>query len=393
MTSEEQPRPQGPPADPSRPLRIVLASQFALPKMCGIATIADHVARELAARGHDVTLVASSYHQPRERPAGLGFRLEIVPGWNPLEARFGVPYPLFSPLLLPRIRRILDGADVFHSHGFLSQISLAGFARARPGPVRVLTEHVGHVTYQSRLVDAVERAAIATVGRFVARRADAIVTYNDEVRAQMRALAPRARQVQIENGVDSDFYRPPSPGERAALRARLGWDDRPRVLFVGRIVDKKGAPVALEAARLGGGAFELIIVGPGRLDAAPNTRFLGRLSREAVAELYRAADLFVLPSYGEGFPLSAQEAMASGLPVVLSNQPAYVPILEGAGAAVKLVERTGSAVCAAILEFLPRSADAGAEALRFVLRRFSWSRAAEEHLALYRRLLAERSSF
>lgn len=379
---------------PGERLHVVFATQFALPKICGIAAIVDQLSREIVARGHRVTVLASTYHQVPRSAGELPYDLVTIPAWNPLEDRFGIPYPFFSPRLRGLVRSLLSSVDVFHSQGFLSQLTLAGFSGRRSGgrPVRVLTEHVAHAPYDSRLVDMLERAVIATLGRHTAQRADAVVTYNERVAGEMVQLAPRTLHVQIENGVDQRQYHPPSEGEKAALRRELGWDDRPRVLFVGRIVDKKGAPIALQAARLGGGEFELVLAGPGSILPQPHVEFLGPLAPEAVARLYRAADLFVLPSHGEGFPLSAQEAMASGLAVILSDEPPYHAILQGAGGGARLIERTPEALVQAIRESLPIAPAAGMEALAFVTKRFSWGRAAEEHLALYRRLLGARKA-
>jgi glycosyltransferase involved in cell wall biosynthesis len=72
--------------------------------------------------------------------------------------------------------------------------------------------------------------------------------------------------------------------------------------------------------------FDLVFVGsgdPGREAAGPHVRFLGPLDRTQVAELYRASDIFVLPTHGELFTLAMQEAMASGLPVITTDDPGY----------------------------------------------------------------------
>jgi glycosyltransferase involved in cell wall biosynthesis len=373
-------------------LRILLVSHYALPHVGGIETAIAGIAGELARRGHEVTHLASASLRPgepadEERP----YRVVRVPAANVLERRLGVPYPLFSPRLVPALRAEVARADVVHAHGFLYQSSATALALARraPGrPLRVLTEHVAHVPYTSLVLDRVERVAVATIGRAVARRAEAIATYNDRVAAELQALAPGTMAVRIANGVDVERFRPASDPERARLRAELGWDERPRVLLVGRGVEKKGLRVALEAVTLADGAFELVLAGPG-LAAPPGAlavETLGTLPPGRLAEVYRAADAFMLPSVGEGFPLSAQEAMASGLPVVLGDDPAYASVVGGAGAGARLVPPAPEALVAELLSLLAdpdQRARAGAEAADHARAAFSWPAAADVHERLY----------
>jgi glycosyltransferase involved in cell wall biosynthesis len=380
-------------------LRVLFVSHYALPHLGGMEVAIDAMATELTRRGHAVTYIASDAvrsDEPREI-ASKSYRVVRVRSSNVLENRTGAPWPVFGPSLVRALRREIAGADVVHAHGFLYMSSVA--AMLSPGPAaRVLTEHVGHVPYESRALDRAEAAAIATVGRIAARRADALVYFNDDVGAQLARLAPAVRRVRIDNGVDLDRFRPPEPGERERLREELGWDERPRALFVGRLVAKKGVDVAVEAAAAGEGAFELAMAGPGRLSggasgggaAPPHVSVLGALPRERMAELYRAADVFVLPSRGEGFPLTVQEAMASGLPVVLADDPSYATHLDGAGSAARLVPRDPAAIAAAVRAVLA-DPDARAAARAHAERAFSWTEAADAHERLYAELTERRA--
>jgi glycosyltransferase involved in cell wall biosynthesis len=382
-------------------VRILSVTPYAPPHIGGLEVLVDSLASCLARRGHDITVVAS--------PAGLDdgsgtgpppadYRIVYVPAaYRLLESRLGVPYPLFAPSLIRVLRRELSVADVVHAHGFLFQSTLAALALARrsaPRPVTVLTEHVGHVPYANRALDIAEAAAIRTLGRWSARVADAVVVYNANVRATIAGLARDSRLVWIDPGVDTDFFRPPAGKERGRLRAEFGWDDRPRVLFGGRPVPKKGLDIALQAARSGGGAFMLAVVGAIHAPAgAPNVERLGLLSRERMAEALRAADVLLMPSRGEGLPVTIQEALASGLPVVATDDPGYRALLEGFGPALRLMPADGVAMGEALVEVVrDRAIRAAAEAnVALARQRFSLDAYALGHERLYQELLAARA--
>jgi glycosyltransferase involved in cell wall biosynthesis len=292
---------------------------------------------------------------------------------------------------VPVLWRETSRADVVHGHGLLYLSSVLGLLAARrTRAVRVLTEHVGHVHYDNWILDRIEAAAIGSLGRLAAQSADGMVFLNDKVRDELAVLAPAAKLVCIPNGVDMECYRPPAPGERERLRRAFGWDEQPRVLFVGRLVRKKGIDlVTAVATRLADRAC-FVVAGPGHLEPSHNVEILGTLPPVRIAELYRAADIFLLPSRGEGFPLVVQEAMASGLPVVLADDPSYAPYLvdEGTRMAAPDVQTLVHAL-EPLLDPEMRGR-AGAAAAGKAKADFSWTVAAEAHLRLYAELKASR---
>ena len=121
---------------------------------------------------------------------------------------------------------------------------------------------------------------------------------------------------------------------------------------MGRLVQKKGFQRLFEARS---NNYLTVFVGGGKIpklmaNEKENVLFLGVLSQEKLSEVYQASDVFVLPSDCEGFPLSIQEAMASGLPIVTTKHPGFEKYLDKRY--VKFITPTKQAVKTAILEVL-----------------------------------------
>jgi D-inositol-3-phosphate glycosyltransferase len=383
-------------------MRVLCVTPYAPPHIGGLETVVDSLARQLTRRGHAVTVVTSpagwkdGFGTPGDPPAG--YRAVYVPAaYRFVQTRLGVPYPLFAPALYRVLRREIASADVVHVHGFLFHSSVAALSLARRAPNRaptVLTEHVGHVPYENPLLDRAQAAAIGTIGRWSSRAADAVVVYNRNVEQTIARIAPGAHIEWIDNGVDTDFFRPAEDSERARLRDDLGWDERPRVLFGGRAVAKKGPEVALEAARVGAGAFQLAVVGAiGVPDGAPNVERLGLLSRDRMAGALRCADALLMPSRGEGLPVTIQEALASGLAVVATDDPGYRDKLAGFEPAVRLLPADGRVMGEALVEMLgdPAVREGAGAAVDEARRRFSVDAFAARHEQLYEQLIRARA--
>ena len=370
-------------------MRILIVSAYGLPHMGGIEVITHELAKALGARGHEVAhLTSSAGGEPANPPP---YRVIRVPALNAAERRLGIPYPVFGPRLATALREEVRHADVVHAHGYLYMGTQLGFSLGRrmsDGPALVLTEHVGHVPYEARLADLAERAAIRVLGRRAVRAAGAVITYNDRVRDELAATVDPDRLHTILNGVDHEHFRSPSAAERESAREELGWDARPRALFIGRPVAKKRFDVALEAVRRMDGRAVLAVAGTERLPdgTAGDAEALGALARARLALVMRASDALISPARGEGFPLAVQEAMASGLPIVLADDPGYAPNVSGAGEGVRLISGGAKAFAVALQDLFadPKTRErAGAAAAAHARAEFSWERAAERHEQLY----------
>jgi glycosyltransferase involved in cell wall biosynthesis/SAM-dependent methyltransferase len=310
---------------PAARMRTLIVAHYTLPHAGGIEVLVDDLGRRLARDGHQVTVVSSRDGMPAYEERD-GIRIIRVAAWNVLEHRLHVPYPIFAPSLLPVLWRAVREADVVHVHGVLYLSSLCALLAAwwQRKPL-VVTEHVGFVPYRNRFLSAIQRSALALCTPPFLRRADAVIAYNTTVHAWLAAQTPYPERLHyVANGIDTDRFRPPSAAERAAARQALGiTSDRPVVLFVGRFVEKKRVDLLLDGGDLD---FELVLCGRGELPASaarPGVHVVRDVEHARMPEIYRASDVFVLPSHGEGFPVAVMEALASGLPVVAVRDSAY----------------------------------------------------------------------
>lgn len=228
------------------------------------------------------------------------------------------------PLLLAEtwtVRRAVrrHRPDLVHVHWMLPQ-GLAAMLGARGIP-RVVTTHGGDI-YALR--DRVSTAA----KRMVLRHADAVTAMNADMAERLVALGAPAERVHVlPMGADVDTVRAASASGSERVPGRI--------VFVGRLVEKKGVAVLLEALRrLEPGGWSVEIVGDGPERAGLQARaaglpvtFAGSQPRPAVARAYARAEIAVVPSVPassgdqDGLPVSLLEAMAAGCAVVGSRIP------------------------------------------------------------------------
>ena len=315
--------------DGARPRRMLVVSHYFPPHVGGIERVAWAEASDLSKAGAEVSVLTSACgnHDRLKEEAG---RAEVcrVPTWNGLEARFGIAFPVFSPSLVIHSYRLVRWADIVHVHDslYLSSWVTAAWCRVTRTPLMV-TQHTEIVAHPRGSVILVQRAVYATLGLLVVRTARRVAVVNSRVADFLRRLGVADWRISlVPNGVDTELFHPAVPGEAKQLREALGLPSgRVLALFVGRFAPNKGFEKLLKAA---GDEYTLVLVGgdpPPASASDERSIFLGELDPERLAEVYRACDLFVLPSEREGFPLTVQEAMASGLPVVMTDDPGYRP--------------------------------------------------------------------
>jgi glycosyltransferase involved in cell wall biosynthesis len=232
---------------------------------------------------------------------------------------------------------------------------------------------------------------IATVSHYSAKRI-----------TQLYDIDPDKIRV-VPNGVDPEKFKPFSGLEK--IKHQIGIDTKLCVLFVGRLIPRKGLPYLVEAAKQVVKELNVlfVIVGNGplkaRLDAyleknnlANNFVFLGDVKETLLPAIYNCADVFALPSIQEGQGIALLEAQATAKPVVAFNVGG-VPEAMVAGKTGLLVKPNSRELADALTELLTSFSlreQMGRRGREFVSNNFTWGICAQKMLGVYREALGVR---
>ncbi len=378
-------------------MRILVVTHYYSTHAGGIEIVAGALAAHLAGT-HDVVWAASDCDPLPSMPASV--RLLPMRSSNAIERLTGLPFPLWGPGSLARLWRAAGEADVVHLHDVIYFGNWAAFlfARLRRTPV-VVTQHAGLIRYPSALLRSVLRTMHRTVARALLARAAAVAFVSAVPRSYFGAFVRFAREpALIQNGVDTELYSPGTAADRAGARSQLGFGTHDRVvLFVGRFVETKGLKTIEQlAGRLPDVTFALAGWGPidPRAWNRPNVRVFGSLRGATLVPLYRAADLLLLPSLGEGLPLVVQESLSCGTPALVDSDTAIAiaapadAVHAAPTAGPGVIDSWTAAIRAQLADpGLPERRDAIA---RFARERWSWTATAARYAELFRTVAAAR---
>jgi len=324
-------------------MRILRVAQKIYPESKGGGAYHVHaMSRDQAAMGHDVTVLTVGDGPPREERDGYTVVRKpalVEPLGNAI-----------SPGVANYLRKA-DSFDVVHAHSHLYfSTNLAALARRFGETPLAITNHgLYSQTAQAEVFDVYLR----TLGRWTFNQADVVFTYTDEERAELCDLGVKSEIEVVSNGIDTDRFTPNGPAN-----GRL---DPPAVLFVGRLVDGK-RPIDAVRALAGLRAKEidatLYVAGTGPLKSKMQSIavekgirdaivFLGHVPYDEMPDIYRAADVLLLPSRDEGLPRTVLEAMASGTPVVVSALSQLESVVDDGGRTVPVgaTEQMIEALC------------------------------------------------
>lgn len=369
------------------------------------------LAEGLARRGHRVIVFAtnSNLDQDLDVPTDRPLMVDGVEVWYfqrsaPLKRRASfLPYLaksvgfLYAPAMAAQLARVVPKVDLVHTHlPFVYPTLAAGRAAIRHR--KPLFYHQRGVFDPERLKfrSLKKKLYLSLVERPILLRATTLIALTSaETQSYRRLKLDRPCRV-VPNGVHL-------PESALAARSLPEWglrDEHKVILFLGRVHPLKGADTLLSAfASIAAQAQDavLVLAGPDefgleqryraqvrRLGLADRVVFAGMVTGESKRSLLARADLFCLPSVGEGFSMAALEALAAGVPVLLTPG-CHFDEAEQAGAG-RIVQRTPAAIAAAMLELLRDAGtlkSMGSAGRELVRSRYSWDSVVDRMLDVY----------
>lgn len=290
--------------------------------------------------------------------------------------------------------------DVINTHWLVPQGLATALARPRQGslPASVLSVHAGDIYLLSRLPFG------RSLARYVVSRTDASLADGSHVKAALDGLLGTPSEATVQPmGVDLDRFGP--------QRSKQGSPDTESLIFVGRLVEKKGAVYLLRALPkvlahrprvhlfvVGEGPLkEDLVAEAGRLGIEAAVSFLGRRGHDEVARRLGECRVAVVPSVvdriGEtdGMPTVVVEAMAAGARVVGTAVDGIPDVIEDHRNGWLCPAKDPEALAAAILEALDDKGDAIVRAAFASASDHSWPQVAARYESVFSRTCAARA--
>jgi glycosyltransferase involved in cell wall biosynthesis len=388
-----------------------------------VGTFMEPIAREVAARGHEVHVVAPWHPQVTRGAHENGVSLHFYK-YAPVRALNvfgyaaamradvsvrGAAYAAAPAALMAgwrAARRVARRHQATHMHGHWVVPGGAVAAAAAPSLPLVVSLHGSDVYVAEKLAPA------RIAARWVFRRAGVVTACSSDLARRAIALGADPGRIHVvPYGVDVKRFRPDSSA-RSALRCQLRVPDGASLVFsAGRLVKKKGFEYLIDAVGLveGGVPLVLAIAGDGDLRGeliaraasaglGDRIRFLGNQTQDEVARWLAAAEMVVVPSVRDdsgnvdGLPNIVLESLASGTPLVTTPAGGIGPVVECGRTAVVVGERDSAALARAIGMLAadrPTRLRLGQAGRTLVTERFGWEETARQLETAYERALAK----
>lgn len=228
------------------------------------------------------------------------------------------------------------------------------------------------------------------------RDADHIVCVASALKEELINLGASPDKISVlRNGVDLDQFRPLN---RDTIRTKLGISGF-CIASVGHLIERKGHNFTIAALEKIKDAT-LLIAGTGpeettlkslaeKLDLSDRVKFLGQIEHKKLAQVYSAADAFVLASSREGWPNVLLEAMACGTPTIATNIWGNGEVIGPQSSGILIKDRTATAIAKAANTL--KKNPANRKSVRAYAENFSWEETSQSLITIFDQCIEEKS--
>lgn len=302
-------------------IKVLMLSNYFDAHLGGIEVIAGFLARGLSKKGFEVTWIAAESKEKVNFYDGV--KVEPVTSFNLMETKLGLPLPIWSLVSYFKLINKVRSSEIVLLHDTLYLANILALILSRLFNKRVLiVKHIALVPFNNLILALCMKLIDSVVTRLMLLQADKIVFYSSRIRSYYFQLVPKikTRSNMIYNAVNDKQFFPSCVDYREELNLPK---NKKLLLFVGRFVEKKGLYFIKKFAD-SYQDFTWVLVGDGPIDprkwGLSNVIVYDQQDRPSLRKFYVSADLLVLPSMGEGFPLVIQEALTCGLPVLTTHE-------------------------------------------------------------------------
>ncbi len=385
----------------SSPIRVCAFSHYFPPHFSGAGLYAITLAKEFAKKGVQFIFVTVDNSGLPRLDEYQGFEVHRVAEGQMKHGEFTLWWNLGNALYSLR-----DRFDIIHAFG-------STYRNSAIGPISKFLGKKSLTTVSMANNDLYPIAMGTTAGRLQRRflsYVDRYVSLSHQITDEIKTLPlDFTKAAEIPQGVDTSRFYPADANQRAELRQRLELPQGPLAIYVGVLDSRKNVKWLVETWLKNSEAFapwRLLLVGPTSRDACDadlreqlqslaqdqdgRDRIVLRDFNPRVEDYYRAADLFVLPSQNEGMPNVVVEAMACGLPCVVTAISGTTDLIKHGDTGMLFTvnsEQTFVEAMRALMQSAEQRAQVGARARILMEQRFSTEHVCRVYLDLYRSML------
>jgi glycogen synthase len=404
-------------------MKILEVAWRAYPAIGGAEVHVTRISEELVKKGHQVTLAVFNSRDPRDCGYGLTYQKPylVTTRTKPLpfsseEMRNGVRILRFesflqmysyywSPKMLAWLLNNSGDFDIVHTHVFrFSHNEFVGLAHLKNSTPFILTAHDKlKLDYMGQLASTIDDVYRSTLGRILLRMANKVIAFGSFDSIEFHTLygVPFEKIAIIPNGIDFEcFVNLPDGSE---LLETLNNPDHV-VLYLGRFIDYKKPDLLISSFPKVLKYFpnsHLLMVGKDfgllhyckelvkNLRLEKKVTFIENASEEMKLTALSIADMCVIPSIFETFPLVALEAAAAGVPVIARNVGGLQDIVVNGKTGILLNIMGYTEIAEEIVDLLSKNAKMVEmqKNAKLLARNFSWEKVTEKLTVIYKEAL------